>query len=77
MTHNKAPTKAERERLRGEGDKIKFIEFRFEKYKLWESGEEGGKVCNMLHVLGRIGDLYDRIRGLGSEIWSGCELVEM
>ena len=30
-----------------------------------------------LHVLGTNDDLWDRVRGLGSETWKGCEWVEL
>ena len=29
-----------------------------------------------LHVLGMNDDLWDKVRGLGSETWKGCERVE-
>ena len=28
---------------------------------------------HMLHVLGMSDDLWDRVHGLGSETWKGCE----
>ena len=42
--------------------------------KLQDSGkQEEGKTFQKLHVLGINGDLWDRVRGLGSETWKGCE----
>ena len=35
MPHNKAPTKEEREMIRGEGEKIKFIVSDFKDDRLW------------------------------------------
>ena len=68
----KAPAKEDRSgRLREEGDKIKFIDLRFERrQKLQDSGEEEeSKTFHELHVLGTNVDLWDRARGVGSEIW--------
>ena len=31
------------------------------------------RCSNELHVIGRKYDLWDRVRGLGSETWKGCE----
>ena len=43
--------------------------------KLQDSGkQEEGKRFHKLHVLGMNDDLWDRVRGLGSEIWKGREL---
>ena len=42
--------------------------------RLCDSGkQEEGKKFHKLHVLGINDDLWDRVRGLGSEIWKGCE----
>ena len=42
--------------------------------KLYDSGkQEEGKTFHNLHVLGMNDDLWDRVRGLGSETWKGCE----
>ena len=42
--------------------------------KLSDSGkQEEGKTFYKLHVLGMNDDLCDRVRGLGSETWKGCE----
>ena len=72
-----APTKEERERQRGERDQIKFIGLLMldlKDGKLQDSGkQEEGKTFLKLHVLGMNEDLWDRVRGLGSETWKGCE----
>ena len=42
--------------------------------KLYDSGkEEEVKTFHKLHVLGMNNDLQDRVRGLDSETWKGCE----
>ena len=42
--------------------------------KLQDSGkQEEGKTFHKLHVLGMNDDLWDRVHGLGSETWKGCE----
>ena len=42
--------------------------------KLQDSGkQEEGKTFEKLHVLGINDDFWDRVRGLGSETWKGCE----
>ena len=42
--------------------------------KLQDSGkQEEGKTLPNLHVLGMNDDLWDRFRGLGSEVLKGCE----
>ena len=35
--------------------------------------EEEGNMLLKLHFLGMNDDLWDRVRGLGSETWKGCE----
>ena len=41
---------------------------------LQDSGEEEeDKTFHKLHVLGMSNDLWDRVRGLGSETWKGYE----
>ena len=35
--------------------------------------QEESKTFYKLHVLGMNDDLWDRLRGLGSETWKGCE----
>ena len=51
--------------------------------KLWDSGkQEEDKTFHKLHVLGMNDDLWDRVRGLGSEnllpatkvFWERCEM---
>ena len=58
--------KKEGERLRGEGPRIKFIDCRFEWGMLYNSGSKK-KVLYKLHVPGMNDDLWDSVRGLGSE----------
>ena len=42
--------------------------------KLQNSGkQEEGKTFHKLYVLGMNDDLWDRLHGLGSETWRGCE----
>ena len=42
--------------------------------KLQDLGkQEGGKTFHKLHVLGMKDNLWDRIRGMGSETWKGCK----
>ena len=69
----KTQTKEERERLKGKGDKIKFVDLRFDRAHI--VGFEKGRrmqASHKLHVLGMNDDLY-RVCGLGSESWKGCE----
>ena len=40
--------------------------------KIQESKQEG-KALHKLHILGMNGDLWDKVLGLGSETWKGCE----
>ena len=66
--------KEESERLRGERDRIKFIDLGFERWQVVRfRKQEEGKTLEKLHVLGMDDDLWDRVRGLGSETWKGCE----
>ena len=52
--------KEEGERLRGERDKVEFIDLRFERWQVIGFGkEEEGKTLHELHVLGMNGDLKD------------------
>ena len=44
---------------------------------LQDSGKEGDNTFHKVLVLGTDGDLWDRVRGLGSENWKGYELVEL
>ena len=70
----KGPTIKEGERLR-ERDKIKFIDLRFERWQVGNSGkQEESKTFHRLHVLGMNDDLWDRVRGLASETWKVFEL---
>ena len=39
----------------------------------WGKGED--KTFNKLQVFGMNDTLWDKVRGLGSEIWKGCEWV--
>ena len=39
--------------------------------------QEEGKTFHKLHVLGIRDNLWDRVRGLGSETWKRCESVEL
>ena len=42
--------------------------------RLKDAGNQGeGKTFHKLHVLGMTVDLWDRVRGLGSKTWKGCE----
>ena len=66
-------TKEERESLRGEGDKIEFIDFAFERRQVVGIKKGKSKTFNKLQVLGMNDDLWDRARGLGIETWKGCE----
>ena len=64
----KSPTERENARLRGEGDEIKFVDFRLKEGKLYDSGkEEKGNTFHELHVFGMNGDLWDRVCGLGDD----------
>ena len=66
--------KEKSERLRGERDQIKFIDFRFERWQVVRfRKQEEGKTFHKLHVQGMNDDLWDRVCGLGSETWKGCE----
>ena len=45
---------------------------------LQDSGkQEEGKTLHKLHVLGMNDDLWDRVLGVSSETWKGCERVEL
>ena len=56
----------ESERPRGEVDKIKFIDLRFERWQVvrFRKAKEG-KTFHELHGPGMNDDLWDRVRGLG------------
>ena len=49
--------KEERERLRGEGDKIKITDLKFERWQVKDSGMQEGKTFHKLHILGMNEDL--------------------
>ena len=50
--------KEKSERLRGERDQIKFIDLRFERWQVLDSGkDEESKTVHKLHVLGMNDDL--------------------
>ena len=70
----KAPTMEERrqKRLRGEGDKIKFINLRLERWQVVRFGKGRGRQ-NIPCFLGMHDHLWDRNQGFGSEIWKGFE----
>ena len=61
--------KKESERLRGEGDQIKLIDLRFERWQVVRFR----KARRRQYILRMNGDLWDRVHGLGSETWRGCE----
>ena len=60
------------ERLRGERYQIKSIDLGFERWQVVRFRKQEGKTLEKLHVLGKNDDLWDRVRGLGSETWKGC-----
>ena len=65
------------ERLRGSRNQIKFIDVIVERWQVATfRKQEGGKMFYKLYVLGMIDDLWDEVRGLGSETWEGFEWVE-
>ena len=67
--------KDESERLRGEREIISsLLILDLKDGKLQDSGkQEEGKRFHKLHVVGMNDDLWDKVRGLGSETWKGCE----
>ena len=66
--------KEESERLRGERDQIKFIDLGFERWQVVRFRKARGRqTSHKLHVLGMNDDLWDRVCGLGSGTWKGCE----
>ena len=77
MTGYTKPQQREKEkieRLRGEKDQIKFIDLGFERWQVVRfRKQDEGKTFHKLHVLGMNDDLWDKVRGLGSETWKGCE----
>ena len=66
--------KKESERLRVEGDQIKFIDLRFERWQvIGFRKQEEGRTFQKWYVLGMNDDLWDKVHGIGSETWKGCE----
>ena len=66
--------KKEESEKRREREQIKFIDLRFERWKVVGFRKARGRQhVHKLHVLGMNDDLWDRVRGLGSETWRGCE----
>ena len=64
----------ESERLRGEGDKMKFIYLAFERGQVAGFRKGGRKqVFDKLPILGTNDGLWDRVLGLGSETWKRCK----
>ena len=53
---------------------MKLIDPRFERGQV---AEEERMTLYKLHVLLMNDDLWDRVRGVGSETWNGCECVEL
>ena len=67
--------KEESERLRGERDQIKFINVGFERWQVVRFRKVRGKqMSHELHVLEMNDDLWDKVRGLGSETWKGLHV---
>ena len=66
--------KEESKRLRADRDQIEFIDLGFERWQVVRFRKARGRQAfHKLHILGMNGDLWDRVRGLGSETWKGCE----
>ena len=59
-------------KMRGGSDQVFYL-----KYERWQiigfGKEEEGKTFYKLHVLWMNDDLWNRVRGIGSEAWKGCE----
>ena len=66
--------KEENKRLRGERDQVKFIDLGFERWQVvrFRKARRRQEV-HKLHALGMNDDLWDKVRGLDSETWKGCE----
>ena len=64
--------KEESERLRGEEDKIKFIDLGFERWQVVRF-RNGRRRQHVPYVLGMDNCLWDGVRRLSSETWKGCE----
>ena len=72
----KSPTMEDRRKLKDKRREIKssLLIFDLKDGKLHHSGkQEEGKAFHKLHVLRMKDDLWDRVRGLGSKTWKGCE----
>ena len=63
--------KEESERLRTEGDQIKFIDLRFERWQV-VGFRKARRQDVPLIVLGMNDDLLDRVREIGSATWKGA-----
>ena len=65
-------TKKRKAKRRGRSDQV--IDVIFQRWHVVGFRKEGGgKKFHKFHVLGMNGDLWDRVCGLGSESWKGCE----
>ena len=74
MVYGKSPAMEDEENLKGEGDQIRFLVSDLKEEKLQDYGkEEEGTTFHRLNVLRIKNDCWDRVRGLGCEIWKGCE----
>ena len=61
-----------------EGDKIRFVYVRCDgRQNVGMGEEEVGEAFDSVQVLGMNEDLWDGLRGLGSETWKGYEWVEL
>ena len=66
--------KEESERLRREREiRSSLLILDLKDGKWHDSAKQEHKTFHKLHVLGINDDLWDRVRGLGSETWKGCE----
>ena len=61
------------ERLRKKGDVIIYFDFCLEGGKILGKGIKKKKTLHRLLDLRMNDDLWDIVRGLGSETWKGCE----
>ena len=75
----KAPTIEESKMLRGEGDEIKFIDLRFERWYVVGFGKGRRKQNGSMNYtfLEWIDDWWVRVREVGSETVKGCDWVEL
>ena len=66
--------KEESERLRGERDQIKLIDPGFERWQVVRFRKAtGGQDVPQVACSEMNDDLRNRVHGLGSETWKGCE----